>query len=305
MYLITTLLIILSLAPIAFLLWYFDSLDKKQKESRRFLWDIFLWGVIVTFIAGFIEYFLAPFASSLFSQHLTQAFFVAFIVTACTEEGLKYAVVKKKTYHHPAFDEYYDGVIYAVVASLGFAALENIFYVIEGGLYIAIIRALLAVPAHALFGAFMGYYISLARFEKNPKKEQQLLLKGLFYAIFFHGLYDFLLLSNSSIALFVIPMLLLLYISVRRKIRHLHYLDKIENVSMPPQWTIGSIIKMFIGMIFFTLGLLTIFVIALYVTKNPLGNDLFSTGEFSIPISASFAAISWLIAFALIREKKV
>ena len=162
------------------MLWYFDSLDKKQKESRRFLWDIFLWGVIVTFIAGFIEYFLAPFASSLFSQHLTQAFFVAFIVTACAEEGLKYAVVKKKTYPHPAFDEYYDGVIYAVVASLGFAALENIFYVIEGGLYIAIIRALLAVPAHALFGAFMGYYISLARFEKNPKKETTITIERSF-----------------------------------------------------------------------------------------------------------------------------
>lgn len=305
MYLTTTLLLILSLAPVAFLLWYFDSLDKKQKESRRFLWSIFLWGIFVTFIAGFIEYFLAPFASSLFPQQLTQTFVLAFIVTACTEEGLKFAVVKKKAYDHPAFDEYYDGVIYAVVASLGFAALENIFYVIDGGLYIAIIRALLAVPAHALFGAFMGYYISLARFEKNTKQSQKLLLKGLFYAIFLHGLYDFLLLSNSSIAILVIPMILLLYINVRRKIHYLHYLDKIKNVSMPPQWTIGSIIKTFIGMIFFTLGLLTIFVIGLYVTNDPLGQDLFTTGEFSVPISATFAAISWLIAFALIREKKV
>ncbi|MBD3156862.1 PrsW family intramembrane metalloprotease [Candidatus Peregrinibacteria bacterium] len=305
MYLTTALLLLLSLAPIAFLLWYFDSLDKEQKESRRFLWSIFLWGVIITFVAGFVEYFLAPFAASLFTHPLTQAFIIAFIVTAFTEEGLKFAVVKKKAYDHPAFNEYYDGVIYSVVASLGFAALENIFYVMEGGMYIAIIRALLAVPAHALFGAFMGYYISMARFEKTKKKEQQFLLKGLFYAIFFHGLYDFLLLSNSSVALFVIPLILLLYISVRRKIRHLHYLDNIKDVSMPPKWTIGSIIKLCIGMLFFTLGLLTIFVIALYITNDPLGHGLFTTGEFSIPISASFAAFSLLIAFALIREKKV
>ncbi len=156
MYVGTITLMIISLAPVAVLLWYFDRLDKKQKESRRFLWSIFLWGILITFLAGGIEYFLENTFAGLIADPMVYITVVSFLFTAVTEEGLKYLVVKKKAYDHPAFDEYYDGVIYAVVASLGFAALENVFYVLDGGMYVAVIRALLAVPAHALFGAIMG-----------------------------------------------------------------------------------------------------------------------------------------------------
>ena len=65
------------------------------------------------------------------------------------------------------FDELMDGIVYGAVASLGFATLENIMYCIDGGLSVVAIRALTAVPAHASFGAIMGYYfrkvISMAR----------------------------------------------------------------------------------------------------------------------------------------------
>lgn len=304
MYVAPTLLIIASLAPVAVLLWYFDRLDKKQKESRRFLWTIFLWGVFVTFIAGGVEYFLESNVIGFFTDPLMQILVISFVFTAATEEGLKYWVVKKKVYDHPAFNEYYDGIIYAVVASLGFAALENIFYVLEGGIYIAVIRALLAVPAHALFGAMMGYYIGLARFEKDKQLSRKLRMKGLLTAIFFHGLYDFLLLTSSALALFVIPMILGMYIFVRRKIKYLHFMDKIKGAFMPPKWTAMTYLRVFIGMIFFTIGLLTIFVIALYVTQDPFGQDLFTDIEFSVTSSAIFAAIMWLIAYGLIREKK-
>lgn len=304
MYVGPAILIILSLAPVVILLWYFDRLDKDQKESRRFLWSIFLWGVLVTFVAGAVEYFLEGVFIRFFSDPILRIAIISFVFTAATEEGLKYWVVKKKAYDHPAFNEYYDGVIYAVVASLGFAALENIFYVLEGGIYIAVIRALLAVPAHALFGAMMGYYIGLARFETNKRESRRLLRKGLMLAIFFHGLYDFLLLTGSALALFVIPMIIGMYLYVRRKIRHLHFLDKIKGAVMPPKWTIWSYIKTGIGMLFFTLGLLVVFVIALYVTKDPLGEGLFTDMKFSVPISSTFAIITWIIAFLLIREKK-
>jgi RsiW-degrading membrane proteinase PrsW (M82 family) len=296
-------LIVLSLAPVAFLLWYFDRLDKKQKESRRFLWSIFLWGLLVTFVAGAVEYFLENTFANLITDPLVYTTISAFIFIAVTEEGLKYWVVKKKAYDHPAFNEYYDGIIYAVVASLGFAALENIFYVLEGGVSVAIIRALLAVPAHALFGAIMGYNIGLARFEKDKRESGKLLRKGLFWAIFFHGLYDFLLLTSSGLALFVIPMLLGMYLYVKRKIRYLHFLDKVEGSYLPKKWTIWTYIKVGIGMLFFTLGLLTIFSISIYLTQDPLGQGLFTNIDFSIPSSSIFAGITWLIAFGLMREK--
>ena len=297
-------LIVLSLAPVVFLLWYFDRLDKDQKESRRFLWSIFLWGVLVTFIAGAVEYFLEIAFANLITDPIVYLTVVAFIFTATTEEGLKYWVVKKKAYDHPAFNEYYDGIIYAVVASLGFAALENIFYVLEGGIYVAVIRALLSVPAHALFGAIMGYYFGMARFQKDKHESGKLLRKGLFWAIFFHGLYDFLLLTSSGLALFVIPMLLGMFLYVKRKIKYLHFLDKIEGSYLPKKWTIWTYIKVGIGMIFFTIGLLTIFSISLYVSQDPLGQGLFTDIDFSVQSSSIFAGITWLIAFGLMREKK-
>ncbi len=298
-------LMLISIAPIIILLWYFDHLDKEQKESRRFLWSIFLWGVLITFIAGAIEFVLELLFADLFFVPMVQVFFTAFIFVAVTEESLKYWVVKRKAYDHPAFNEHFDGIVYTVVASLGFAALENVLYVMEGGLYIGIIRALLAVPAHALFGAIMGYYIGLARFARHPGEEKLLLGKGLILAIIFHGLYDFLLFTLSPLALFVIPLLLGMFINVRRKIIHLHFLDKIKGAIMPPKWTWWNYIKTGIGMIFFTTGVLMMFTILLYLTNDPIGQEIFEGVEFDMTSSLITVGIMWLIAYAFIREKRL
>jgi len=303
MYTGIALLILISLAPIVILLWYFDHLDK-EKESRKFLWVIFLWGVFATAIAGGIEFVLDTFLIDIFYFPLIQLFVVAFIFTAVTEEALKYWVVKRKAYDHPAFNEYFDGIIYAVTASLGFAALENVLYVLDGGLYVGVIRALMAVPAHALFGVMMGYYIGLARFEKNPEKEKKLLGKGLFLAILFHGIYDFLLLSGTLYSIFVIPMLLGMFLNARRKIKHLHVLDKVKGAQMPKPFTKWNYIKTGVGMIFFTIGVLMLLTVLLFITGDPIGEELFQEIEFDVYGSSLFVGIFWLIAYAFIREKK-
>ncbi|MFC1655993.1 PrsW family intramembrane metalloprotease [Patescibacteria group bacterium] len=305
MYINFIILMLISIAPIVILLWYFDHLDKEHKESRRFLWSIFLWGVLITLIAGAIELVLELLFSDLFFIPMVQVFFTAFIFVAVTEETLKYWVVKRKAYDHPAFNEHFDGIVYGVVASLGFAALENILYVMEGGIYIGIIRALLAVPAHALFGAIMGYYIGLAKFAKHPGEEKLLLRKGLILAIIFHGLYDFLLFTLSPIAIFVIPLLLGLALNVRRKIIHLHFLDKIKNAIMLPKWTWWNYVKTGIGMVFFTTGVLMTFTILLYLTDDPIGQEIFTGVEFDMWSSCITIGIMWLIAYGLIRDKRL
>jgi RsiW-degrading membrane proteinase PrsW (M82 family) len=76
------------------------------------------------------------------------------------------------------------------MVSMGFAATENIFYVLEGGYQTALLRAFTAVPAHATFGVLMGYFMGKAKFAKN---RIILNLFGLFLAIVFHGTYDFFL----------------------------------------------------------------------------------------------------------------
>ncbi|MFC1599552.1 PrsW family intramembrane metalloprotease [Patescibacteria group bacterium] len=303
MYLGTIILIVLSLAPIVFLLWFFDRLDK-NKEKRSFLFKIFMWGVFVTVIAGGIEVLLDTFLLDIFYLPIIQLIVSAFIFTALTEEALKYWVVKRKAYPHPAFNEYYDGIIYAVVASLGFAALENVFYVLEGGYYVAVIRSLLAVPAHALFGAFMGYYIGLARFEKNKEKEKKLLFKGLLLAVFFHGLYDVLLMSETGYAIFVIPLVLAMYLNVREKIAHLHKLDNLTGVRLPKEWNWKRYVKVGFGLILFTIGVLTLFTIVLVATGDPTATASLSGLEFNILGSSVFAGIMWLLSFLLIHEKR-
>lgn len=303
MYLGTIILIILSLAPVLFLLWYFDHLDKK-KEKRSFLFKIFLWGVFMTFIAGGVEVLLEMYLLDIFYLPIIKLIIVAFVFTALVEEALKYWVVKRKVYKHPAFNEYYDGIIYAVVASLGFAALENVFYVVEGGYYVAIIRAVLAVPAHALFGAFMGYYIGLARFEKDREKEKKLLFKGLLLAVFFHGLYDVLLMSETGFAIFVIPLVLAMYLNVREKIAHLRKLDNIEGVRKPVKWTWKRYTKVGFGLILFTIGVLTLFTIVLLATGDQTAQAAVSGLQFNMLGSSIFAGIMWLLSFLLIHERK-
>jgi RsiW-degrading membrane proteinase PrsW (M82 family) len=112
-------------------------------------------------------------------------------VIALAEETCKYLALRWLAVRHPSFNEVYDGILYAVAASLGFATLENIMYVmLGGGLGVALLRALLSVPGHALWGVIMGYYVGRARFAPPPQ-QRGLVLTGWGLAVFWHGLYDF------------------------------------------------------------------------------------------------------------------
>ena len=91
------------------------------------------------------------------------------------------------------FNEPFDGIVYAVMVSMGFAALENIFYVFQFGYTTGILRAFTAVPAHATFGILMGFFMGKAKF--SPSKIKNNLL-GLGVATIFHGAYDFFLFIN-------------------------------------------------------------------------------------------------------------
>lgn len=305
-------LILLSLTPIVALIWYFDHLDKIQKESRRLLWRIFAWGVLITVGAAIAEYALEANILHLIPGTYFKYFVLMFVFVAGVEEGLKYWVVKKQAYDHPAFNEYFDGIVYAVMASLGFAALENIFYVAEGGFYIGILRAITAVPAHAMFGAIMGYYISLARHSQDPKLEKKFLFKGLLTAILLHGTYNFLLLMASIGAppmnlavILVIPLLLAMALNVKWKIAHLHFLDKVEGVLEPPKWTISRYIKAFFGFGFFTSGVLAAMAILLGLfSSDPEIQSIFIESEFNIVGIGIFVAIMWIIAYLLLADKQ-
>jgi len=135
------------------------------------------------------------------------------------EEGFKFLVFLLLVWNNKEFNEKFDGIVYAVFISLGFAGVENILYV-SGDITIGLSRALTAVPAHALFGVTMGYYYGLARF--YPMERGRYLKKALFWPVLLHGFYDFCLMSGHPLLLLLfIPFIVYLWISGFRKMKDL------------------------------------------------------------------------------------
>ncbi|MDW8302755.1 MAG: PrsW family glutamic-type intramembrane protease, partial [Bacteroidia bacterium] len=127
-------------------------------------------------------------------------FLHAFVEIALVEELSKYVMLRGYSYRLKAFNEPFDGIVYSMMVSMGFAGIENILYSMEG-IHVTIVRAFTAVPAHATFAVAMGYYVGLAKF--NPGKSAFYQLIGVALAVIFHGFYDFFLLSNHKIGMAV------------------------------------------------------------------------------------------------------
>ncbi|WP_055446265.1 PrsW family intramembrane metalloprotease [Lacinutrix mariniflava] len=184
-------LIIYALAPVAVVILYIYLKDKYEKEPKRLLIISFLLGAIVSIIITTVLYGVFELAVPLTnSLSVLQQFVQAFFVVGFSEELSKYLVVLLFAQRNKAFNEQFDGIVYAVMVSMGFAATENIFYVMESGPTTALLRAFTAIPAHATFGILMGYFMGKAKFSNN---KILLNLTGLGLAILFHGSYDFFL----------------------------------------------------------------------------------------------------------------
>lgn len=189
-------LIALAIAPgLAICLFIFYR-DAYNREPKRNLIAAFLLGAVTIIPAIFIERALEVSGNSFGSIALS-----AFLVVALTEELGKFAVLRLYAYSRKSFDEPLDGIVYGVMISMGFATFENIFYVLNASQYgqgyqVAFLRMFLSVPAHATFGVVMGYFAGKAKFD--PTHAQRLLFLGLFWAVFFHGIYDFCLFLQGT-----------------------------------------------------------------------------------------------------------
>lgn len=184
-------LLLFAIAPIFIIIIYIYIKDKYEKEPKRLLLSSFLFGAVVSIIITTILYYTIELFLPLNDNFsIIQQFIKAFVVVALVEEFSKYIIVRYYAQPKPEFNEPFDGIVYAVMVSMGFAATENILYVLEGGLSTAIIRSFTAVPAHATFGILMGYYMGKAKFSKN---KTVLNISGLLLATLFHGAYDFFL----------------------------------------------------------------------------------------------------------------
>lgn len=177
---------LVSVAPSLLLVWFFHARDRFP-EPPRVIWTTFLLGLLTIPPVVAFEWLITS-AMPEGATGLEASLFDAFLVAALVEETFKLLVLLFYSFRRPAFDETMDGMVYGAVASLGFATLENVLYVLEGGMGVGITRALLSVPAHACWGALLGYHVARGRLRGRPL---QGILAGLSIAVLLHGLYDF------------------------------------------------------------------------------------------------------------------
>jgi len=205
-----------SLAPVLIILFYIYFRDKYDKEPLGLLLKALLMGIVVIVPVIFIERLLMNLMPQ--SSKVAAAAYHAFVVAGSTEELFKFLALYLLVWNSPSFDEKFDGIVYAVFVSLGFAGVENVLYVMDGGMQTALTRALTAVPAHAIFGITMGYYLGIAHMYKELKGPY--LARALLVPILLHGIYDFILMVEVGwLLLLFIPYVIVLYVMGMKKMK--------------------------------------------------------------------------------------
>lgn len=185
--------------PVLLLLWFIYRKDKLNPEPLGKLVLTFFVGCLSVIPASLMESVLMPLAPSAEMAPVLNGLFDGYCVAGFSEELCKLFLLLWVIWRSPQFDEYFDGIVYAAYLSLGFACVENIGYVMGGEdpMGTALMRGVLAVPAHFLFAVTMGYYVSLAKFD--PAGRRKHLFHALLYPLLLHGTYDALLMVSSNL----------------------------------------------------------------------------------------------------------
>ena len=191
-----TMVLVTGLLPVAVLLFYIYSHDKIEKEPPGLLIKLLFFGCLSCIPAVILETVWTNFLQGIGLNPYSVIYLLIenFLVVALAEEGSKRVLLKLGSWNNPAFNYVFDGVVYAVCVSLGFAGLENVLYISGFGMDVAVVRGLAAVQLHCICGVFMGHYYGLektyvVRGMVNEAKNAKLM--GLLIPILIHGFYDF------------------------------------------------------------------------------------------------------------------
>jgi protease PrsW len=188
----------------AFALMSFFYLKDKITEPIPLIIRTFIYGCLLVFPIMFIQY-------AFISDQIGNLFIQTFFVVAFLEEFFKWFIFMYVIFQHTEFDAHYDGIVYAVSISLGFASLENILYLFANGIEYALSRAIFPVSSHALFGVVMGYYFGKAKM--NPENKVANIALALLIPILLHGAYNSILTYvKEGWAFYVVPFMILLWL---------------------------------------------------------------------------------------------
>ena len=247
-------LIFLALIPVIGLLTFIYFKDRKEKEPFGLLVGLFFAGM-ATIVTALIGEYLGEFIfDAIFpDDSALKQVCIALMIVGPAEELGKFFVLWIITWKNKNFNYSFDAIVYAVFVSLGFAAFENITYVFSNGVGTAIARMLTAVPGHACFAVFMGFFYSRAKYASLTKKKGKAILSillAIYVPILIHGIYDAILMGAGATDLdalaglslilwfgFVIAMFVVCFIIVIKSSRNDFCIvtmpDKVQTVYRP------------------------------------------------------------------------
>ena len=216
--------VLAAVLPAAWLLRYIYRHDTIEKEPASLLTALLIRGVGAALLACVLEEIGAAVLNFLSIEN-RQLYIIlfAFLVVGTSEEGAKYLLMKRRTWYDPNFNYRFDGIVYAVFVSLGFAAFENIQYVFRYGLSVAVSRAFLAIPGHMSFAVIMGVLYGRGKHLENrgyPAAARRSCRLGYWLAVCLHGFYDACAMIGTTASMVVFFVFVaVLFFSVFRIVR--------------------------------------------------------------------------------------
>jgi RsiW-degrading membrane proteinase PrsW (M82 family) len=180
---------------------FINWLDRYEKEPKALLGAAFLWGVLIAGGGAYIiNTVLGLGVYIVTGSEGTTDFATASIIAPIVEESLKgLAVLVVFFLFRKEFDSILDGIIYAGITALGFAAIENVLYIYNygyqeggwGGLWqLVFIRVILVGWQHPFYTAFTGIGLAVARMNRNLLVKIMAVLGGFATAVFTHAFHN-------------------------------------------------------------------------------------------------------------------
>ncbi len=179
--------------PALVAMWVVDRMDAKRPEPPQLRRAVVFFGMLSVVPALLVEGWLGNDVGAHVAPKITYqgSAFHAFVVAAAVEEACKISVIYWVVWRRPEFDERMDGIVYGSRAGLGFALVENVMYLLAEGSFGGqvetwIMRAVLAVPGHAIWSGIIGALAARRRFDGKGTG----LVGGYLLAVACHGAYD-------------------------------------------------------------------------------------------------------------------
>ena len=192
----TTLLLTLSggILPALLWLWFWLKEDKARPEPRGLIMLAFIAGMITVPLVIPLEKMAVAISAQLSVQ---------IILWAAIEEIMKYGAAVLTVLRRDAVDEPLDPIIYMITIALGFAALENTFFLMNpnldifGGIITVNLRFLGATLLHTLDSASIGLAMSYSFYRTKTIKFFYVLI-GIVLSIVLHALFNFFIINTNG-----------------------------------------------------------------------------------------------------------